>query len=238
MALLTGECQFFYNVPLMEERKFDILEAAIREYIETGEPVASSLLFENYDFGIRPAMIRAELAQLEDEGYLEQPYHSAGRMPSNKGYEFFARRMLEGQKAERVPTLQDLLREGRFDEFLARFSRELGIAGVLASEEVPLRKQGLELLMEHLSWGPREEILQVIRDFEALDERLRRLERMTRSLDVYIGRKSPFTKSDELAVMASSYETEEGPVFLLAIGPKRMNYKKTVGFFKGLKTSN
>jgi transcriptional regulator of heat shock response len=221
----------------MLARRFEILEAAIRDFIETGEPVSSSRLFERYDFGIRPAMIRAELSCLEEEGYLEQPYHSSGRVPSNRGYEFFAERVLEAKKPQAAENMQDLLFEGDFDKFLHRLSTELGIAGALGMGNRFVKKEGLESLMEHVSWGPREEVLQVIRDFEALDRRLARLENLFEDnfLEAYIGKKSPVTKSDELAVIAGDYETEEGRVFLFAIGPKRMNYDKAAALFKGLK---
>ena len=67
----------------MTDRTAQILEAAIQEFINTGEPVSSGLLYDRYDFGIKPAMIRLELDELEDGGYLEQPHHSAGRVPTD-----------------------------------------------------------------------------------------------------------------------------------------------------------
>ena len=78
----------------MNDRASQILEAVIQEFIDTGEPVSSGSLYNKYDFGIKPAMIRLELDALEDGGYLEQPYHSAGRIPTDTGYEFYAKRAL------------------------------------------------------------------------------------------------------------------------------------------------
>ena len=48
----------------MTERTEQILEAAIQEFIAAGEPVSSGLLFQKYEFGIKPAMIRLELDAL------------------------------------------------------------------------------------------------------------------------------------------------------------------------------
>lgn len=73
----------------MNERKWAILEAIIREYILTAEPVGSRTLNRRYDFGISAATIRNEMADLEELGYLEQPHTSAGRIPSDKGYRSF-----------------------------------------------------------------------------------------------------------------------------------------------------
>ena len=50
---------------MMTDRTAQILEAAIQEYINTGDPVSSGLLYDRYDFGIKPAMIRLELDELE-----------------------------------------------------------------------------------------------------------------------------------------------------------------------------
>src|SRR3989338_10924172 len=79
----------------MFDRTADILEAVIEEFINGGEPVSSSHLYKRHNFGIKPAMIRLELEKLADEGFLEQPHHSAGRVPTDRGYEFFAERALE-----------------------------------------------------------------------------------------------------------------------------------------------
>ena len=78
----------------MNERRAIILEAVLKEFIRSGRPVSSGQLFEEYDFDIKPAAIRLELSELADEGYLSKLYHSAGRVPTDRGYEFFVERIL------------------------------------------------------------------------------------------------------------------------------------------------
>jgi heat-inducible transcriptional repressor len=73
----------------IDNRKKAILYAAVQEYILTAEPVSSQKLVEKYRLGISPATVRYELAALEDLGYLCQPYTSAGRVPTDKGYRFY-----------------------------------------------------------------------------------------------------------------------------------------------------
>lgn len=223
----------------MRERAFEILEAAIREFIETGEPVSSGQLHEEYDFGIRPAMIRAELSRLTDEGYLEQPYHSAGRIPSNRGYEFFAGRVFEEKQPQPRRGLKELLEERAYEDFLGRLTRELGVAGVIGSDAGMVKKEGLDALMEHLDWNSREAMMRVIRDFEEIDRHLSAARELLRKnfLEVWIGRKSPVTKSDDLAVIATEYDAGDAKVIVFAIGPKRMNYEKAAGILKGLKNN-
>jgi len=66
-----------------------ILGTVVYEYIATGEPVGSATLTQKYNIGVSPATVRAEMASLEEEGYLDQPHTSAGRVPSDRGYRFY-----------------------------------------------------------------------------------------------------------------------------------------------------
>jgi heat-inducible transcriptional repressor len=227
---------------MLTDRSFEILEAAIREFITSGEPVSSSLLYKRHDFGIRPAMIRAELCELADRGYLEQPYHSAGRVPSNRGYEFFAERaMAMDRVAARAEHLANLLRKRALDELLDELSADLGIASVAGESEGAVYKEGLEALMQHLPWGSRDSMMGVIKDYADVDRRIEEAGRIFENddfLEVFIGRKSPVTRSDDLAVIAADYDVGDGKkIVIFAIGPKRMNYEKAAAIFKGLKHS-
>ncbi len=73
----------------LNERKRRILWAVVQDYAETAEPVGSRTIAKKYDLGVSSATIRNEMQDLEDEGYLEQPHTSAGRVPSIKGYRFY-----------------------------------------------------------------------------------------------------------------------------------------------------
>lgn len=73
----------------LDPRKQRILQAIVRDYVDTAEPVGSGALSERHDFGVKPATIRNEMAEMADLGYLDQPHTSAGRIPSEKGYRFY-----------------------------------------------------------------------------------------------------------------------------------------------------
>ena len=70
-------------------RRIRILEAVVRDYVATHEPVGSRALVERYNLGVSPATVRNDLAALEDKGYLAQPHTSAGRIPTDAGYRSF-----------------------------------------------------------------------------------------------------------------------------------------------------
>jgi len=76
------------------ERKKKILQAIVRDFVNTAEPVSSRTIAKRYDLGLSAATIRNEMADLEELGYLEQPHTSAGRIPSQKGYRFYVDRLM------------------------------------------------------------------------------------------------------------------------------------------------
>jgi heat-inducible transcriptional repressor len=71
---------------MLDSRKKNILGIIVEEYIAAASPVGSESIAHRYKLGISPATVRNEMADLEEEGYIFQPYHSAGRIPSDKGY--------------------------------------------------------------------------------------------------------------------------------------------------------
>jgi heat-inducible transcriptional repressor len=78
-----------------------VLAALVRQYIASGEPVASSLLVTAAGLGVSSATVRNTLALLEDEGYVSQPHTSAGRVPTDRGYRFYVDLLLEQKRTRR-----------------------------------------------------------------------------------------------------------------------------------------
>ena len=84
----------------LDERKTKILNAIIRNYLETGEPVGSRTISKYTDLNLSSATIRNEMADLEEMGYILQPHTSAGRIPSDKGYRFYVDHLMEEKNRE------------------------------------------------------------------------------------------------------------------------------------------
>ena len=114
----------------LNERKRKILQAIIDEYIGTAEPVGSRAISKKQDLGLSSATIRNEMADLEEMGYLIQPYTSAGRIPSDAGYRFYVNQLMHRYQIsmEAVAKLQKELesRVNKLDIIIRR-------AGMLAS---------------------------------------------------------------------------------------------------------
>src|SRR3954462_15913844 len=96
------------------DRSKRVLEALVREYIASGEPVASSVLVSAAGLGVSSATVRSILARLENEGYVLQPHTSAGRVPTDLGCRFYGDLVLESKRTGRTASAVEarLRREG------------------------------------------------------------------------------------------------------------------------------
>lgn len=79
---------------MLDQRKKKVLQAIVEEYVNTAEPVSSSLLTKKEDLNYSSATIRNEMADLEKSGYLEKTHTSSGRVPSEKGYRYYVDELL------------------------------------------------------------------------------------------------------------------------------------------------
>ena len=84
------------------DRSRRVLSALVREYIASGEPVASSLLVNAAGLGVSSATVRTILARLAEDGYVQQPHTSAGRIPTDRGYRFYVDLLLESRRTGRA----------------------------------------------------------------------------------------------------------------------------------------
>ena len=80
---------------MLTQRMVDILKAIVDEFVATAEPVGSKTLVDKYKLPYSSATIRNDMATLEEFGYLEKPHTSAGRIPSNKGYQYYCEHLLK-----------------------------------------------------------------------------------------------------------------------------------------------
>lgn len=110
----------------LDERKMKILQAIIRNYLETGEPVGSRTISKYTDLNLSSATIRNEMADLEELGYILQPHTSAGRIPSDKGYRLYVDRMME-EKEREVEEMKELLleKEDKMEHLLKQVAKVL-----------------------------------------------------------------------------------------------------------------
>ena len=105
----------------LDERKLKILQAIIKTYLETGEPVGSRTISKLPGLNLSSATIRNEMADLEELGYIIQPHTSAGRIPSDAGYRLYVDQMMAEKALEREQKEESEVAE--HDALLAKVDR-------------------------------------------------------------------------------------------------------------------
>lgn len=79
----------------LDDRKKQILQAIVEDYITTAEPVGSRSISKKPELNLSAATIRNEMGDLEEMGLLVQPHTSAGRVPSTGGYRLYVDSLME-----------------------------------------------------------------------------------------------------------------------------------------------
>ena len=110
----------------LDDRKLKILQAIIKNYLETGEPVGSRTISKYTDLNLSSATIRNEMADLEELGYIVQPHTSAGRIPTDKGYRLYVDTLMQ-EKVDEVNNMRDDLLEkaDRMENLLQQVAKML-----------------------------------------------------------------------------------------------------------------
>src|SRR6266436_2598456 len=78
----------------LSQRQMAVLRRVVEEFVGTGQPVGSRTLVERSDLRVSPSTVRSELAELESRGLLTHPHTSAGRVPTERGYRYYADELL------------------------------------------------------------------------------------------------------------------------------------------------
>ena len=66
----------------------------VEQVIHTGEPVGSQYLVQTYNLNISSATVRNYFTALEKDEYITQPHTSSGRVPTEKGYQYYVENIM------------------------------------------------------------------------------------------------------------------------------------------------
>ncbi len=139
----------------LNARMLEVLNAVVRTYIETGEPVASRTIAHARRDNLSPATIRNIMADLADLGFLDQPHTSAGRIPTPKAFRHFARTVAASRSlATELARLREDLSQLKTAEDRAEYSshvltemtRNMGIVASIPTAGLELDQVELILL--------------------------------------------------------------------------------------------
>jgi len=233
-----------------KNRKEIILEVLVKEYLQTGEPVASDVLGEKYELGISSATIRNCFVILTEKGYLHKPYISSGRVPTDKAWKFFIEKIFKEDddflnhwekmfsdqlakvKFKQIENQKNRRKIKELVELIADKSHSFSFCYLIQEKE--LIKQGLKYMFSEM-------IAEELLSLELLQEIAESLERLEIKLEnmkidetplVLIGKDNPFIKSDQFSSLLTAISQPKAIFGIL--GPKRMPYERNIAILRAL----
>jgi len=164
----------------LDDRKLKILKAIISNYLETGEPVGSRTISKYTDLNLSSATIRNEMADLEELDLITQPYTSAGRIPTDKGYRLYVDQMMVEKDTEMEEMKTQLLeRVDKMESLLKQVAKVLAYNTNYATLVTAPQYQNSKLKFIQLSQVDDRQLLAVIVvDGNVIKNKLMQVERM------------------------------------------------------------
>ena len=215
----------------MEERQQKLLKIIVKEYIKTAEPISSGLLVQKFRLPYSPATVRAELVKLEEEGYIHQPHTSAGRVPTEKAYQFYVENFLSPKFSNSKPAIQVEPRENN-EQFLKQTAKMLaaksGLAVFWAVDNHNLYYTGIANLLSQPEFLENRQILNISRVIDDIEDIIADMySELTNQPQIFIGRKNPFGAICGSVVVKYEKNGERGMFGI--VGPMRMDYEQCLG---------
>ncbi len=215
---------------MLTERQKKILEYIINEYTVTKKPIGSKEFCQKYFKDLSSATIRREFNFLTVNKYLTQSYWSAGRLPTDKAYQWFIKEnLLNREKNEDeldrwVKKLDDW-KKLSFEEIAKKISQlcESLTIGYLLNDQL-IYRYGLKRFFEQLEEMELQNWESVWEDVDLLDERLKKRinDLIEEPFQIFIGKESPITRDENLSVISYTVFDDEKKNLLILIGPKNI----------------
>jgi len=216
---------------MLTPRQQKILQAVVEQYAEVASPVGSSLLARA--FNVSSATIRAEMAALEQAGYITHPHTSAGRMPTDKGYRLYVNNLSQEKegpterRAERA--LSARVSHGGAPERTIRSAVdtlvELTHNLALATIGDQLYMSGLSNLFGQPEFMQTEQVQEVARLLDNLEPWLQEAA-PNEPLSVYIGRENPVGGGAGCSLIISRFSSPySDKSYIGTLGPTRQSYR-------------
>ena len=160
---------------MLSDRQQRILGLVVESYLDDGRPVGSRAIAERDEVGWGPSTVRAELAELEKQGLLTHPHTSAGRVPTDAGYRFFADSLLASDRlpAPRRPSLELTRMRREVDEAMRETTSALSrITDLMALVSAPPPSTARIHRVEVLQLQPRVAMIVLIASNGAVAKRV------------------------------------------------------------------
>lgn len=229
---------------MLDKRKIELLKGIIEEYIAKACPVGSKFLVEKTGLDLSPATIRNEMADLERDGFIYQPYTSAGRAPTEKGYLFYLENNLEHfaldnkEKKTLDRTIDETIKKFKGDKKqsikelakkIADLVNETILVGFSPDE---FYYTGLGNIFSQPEFNQQERIVNLTEVIDHLDKEMTKIFNKIKKTEVLIGKANPFGSGCSLVI--TNFNALPKKIFGI-LGPMRMDYQKNFSYLDYLR---
>jgi len=220
----------------MTDRQEYILKMVIDHFIETAEPVGSTFLVEQKGLEVSGATVRNEMRELEILGYLTHRHTSAGRIPTEMGYQYYVAHLMEESVIDEnlKEVVQNILKTNQIDTHknLAKiFSSWTGTAAIIGIGKTGFYYTGLANIFSQPEFQDSAATLNISRLFDqcevSIPEMMEQLEEDI--VHLFIGSQNPLGAFCGAVAMKINNDP------WLLIGPMRMNYSKCIASIQYVK---
>jgi len=224
----------------MEQKLRQLLLNVIEDVIKTGEPIGSQRLVEEYGMEVSSATIRNWFAELEDLGYLTQPYTSSGRLPTEQGYQFYVDELMPKRSVTKKDCQAIESANAGSDDFETRVkeSAKCIASAVDNAVIVGLHKDdtyytGLTHLFAQPEFTEMRNVINLGALLDSLDEMIGRVKRQEFvEPTIKLGSQCPFG-----SMCGSVMVTLDKGVFFAILGPTRLDYPYAKALLVNLKNN-
>ncbi|MBI5700409.1 hypothetical protein HZC34_01010 [Candidatus Saganbacteria bacterium] len=223
----------------LSERRQAILEAIVRDFVDTAEPIGSFAISRHYLKDVSPATVRNEMKELEQTGYITHPHTSSGRIPTDNGYRYYVDNIMETKNisGHDISLIKNGIKKiGSGIEDIAHgtvklLASILNYAAVFVSfgKKKVVQAAGISNMLKHPEFQKIDYARHVVETVEREDMIARAIYEYSKAsnITIKIGNENQYKDMKDMSIVVVKYDLQGmEPGAIGIVGPTRMEYAK------------
>jgi len=209
---------------MITERQKQLLKTIITSYIKDAQPVASGFLANKLKDSVSSATIRNEMVELEKAGYIEQPHTSAGRVPTEKAYQFYVNEILDYKKNKNLLKVNNIDSIDGIKTVAKKISDLTGDAVIVAFAKNDFYYTGISNLFSKAEFADRKMLINMSQIIDHLDKVLEEIFDELEGITIKVGQGNPF--GSKCSAVLGSFSLKKEKKIMAVLGTWRMDYER------------
>ncbi|MGB0757105.1 MAG: HTH domain-containing protein [Patescibacteria group bacterium] len=224
---------------MLTNRQKDILNIIVEHYTDKAQAVSSELLAQA--LGVSSATIRNDMAAMTEDGFLMQPHTSAGRIPSEKGWQYYIAEFLDQDQSvpqKELSALEEVLKSHADKRLQSKalakhISALSNNAVIVAFSPRDVYYTGLTNLFSQPEFHEMQSVVHISQVIDHLDDVIVNIFEAIDDITIAIGRQNPF--SPECSVVMTNVMLDDTKGLISILGPMRMRYDHNYALLKTIR---